>query len=146
MVIRIDGDGCPDIKIMEQIAEEYLIPMVVYTDSDHNISLSYAHVDVTDTGCQNVDIKLSNEILNGDIVVTQDYGVAVIALSKKAKVIHPKGHEYTDDNIMMMLSEKHENQKLRRRHQHVKGPKKRTKEDTERLCETLVKVIEQNRS
>lgn len=141
MTIRIDGDGCPDIKHMENLAMEYQIPMVVYVDTDHAMHLYYAKVDITDTGSQNVDIKLSNQVTSNDIVVTQDYGVAVISLSKGAYAVHPNGTLYSDENMLMLLEGRHQNQKLRKQKCHVKGPKKRSHEDTKRLIKTLKNII-----
>lgn len=137
MTLRIDGDGCPDIMIMEELSLKYHVPMIVYTDSSHVMRCSYAEVVVLDTSSQSVDIALVNTILKGDIVVTQDYGVAVLALSKEAYAIHPNGKEYTNENIMRMLNEKYMHQKLRKQNIHMRGPKKRTSMDTEALCETL---------
>lgn len=39
----------------------------------------------------------------GDIVVTQDYGVAAMALGKGAYAIHQSGKWFTNDNIDEML-------------------------------------------
>ena len=50
----------------------------------------------------------------GDIVVSQDYGVAAMALGKGAYGIHPSGKWYTDENIDQMLMERHLNKKARR--------------------------------
>lgn len=145
MRLLIDGDGCPDVKIMEEIAKKYNIPMYIYVDSSHDIYSDYAKVIILDTWEQSVDIQLVNMVISKDIVVTQDYGVAVISLSKGARVIHPKGVEYTDDTIMGLLVSKHQNHKLRKQNIRVKGPKKRTKEDTKELIHILVSLIMKER-
>ena len=77
-------------------------------------------------------------------MVSQDYGVAAMALGKGAYAIHQSGKWYTNENIDQMLMERHLNKKARRASQkkHLKGPKKRTKEDDERFSESFEKLIQ----
>ena len=140
-MIRVDGDGCPDIKIIEKVARDYHVPMKIYIDTSHLINCDYATIVIVDTGVQSVDIKMENEIVPKDIVITQDYGVAVVALSKDAYVLHPNGIEYTNYNILELLENRHRNIKLRRRGIKTAKVKKRTKKDTMVLKETLIKLI-----
>lgn len=83
----------------------------------------------------------------GDIVVSQDYGVAAMALSKGAYAIHQSGKWYTDDNIDQMLMERHLNKKARRssHKNHIKGPSKRTKEDDIRFEQSFEKLVIQSK-
>lgn len=82
-------------------------------------------------------------VRKGDIVVTQDYGVAAMALGKDAYAIHQSGKWYTDDNIDRMLMERHLNKKARRssHRNHIKGPRKWTSEDDVRFAESLETLI-----
>ena len=79
----------------------------------------------------------------GDIVVSQDYGVAAMALGKGAYAIHQSGKWYTDENIDRMLMERHLNKKARRgsSRNHIKGTKKRTNEDDERFAQSFEKLV-----
>ena len=90
-----------------------------------------------------VDYKLISICHKGDIVVSQDYGVAAMALGKGAYAIHQSGKWYTNDNIDQMLMERHLNKKARRssRKCHIKGPKKRTEEDDERFAQSFEKML-----
>ena len=90
-----------------------------------------------------VDYKLISLCHRGDIVVSQDYGVAAMALGKAAYAIHQSGRWYTDENIDRMLMERHLNKKARRssHKNHIKGPKKRTEEDDERFAQSFEKMI-----
>ena len=94
-------------------------------------------------GADAVDYKLISICHRGDIVVSQDYGVAAMALGKGAFAIHQSGKWYTNDNIEQMLMERHLNKKARRSSQknHIKGPKKRTGEDDERFTQSFEKMI-----
>ena len=95
------------------------------------------------TGADAVDYKLISICHRGDIVVTQDYGVAAMALGKGAYAIHQSGKWYTDENIDQMLMERHLNKKARRAssRNHMKGPRKRTDEDDQRFSESFEKLL-----
>ena len=141
MKIIIDGDACPSIPIIENIAEENNIPVLIYCDIHHYINSDYSEVKVVDSGFQSVDMYVVNNTVNGDIVVTQDYGVAAMCLPKEASVINPKGYIYTNNNIDRLLEERHISQKIRRAGGRTNNPKKRSKEDEERLINNLKKLI-----
>lgn len=141
MQIIIDGDACPSINLIENCAKKYNIDVLIITDTSHNISSDYSKIIIADKGSQSVDIKLINIVKTGDIVITQDYGVAVMTLSKNAFCINPKGLIYTNDNIDMLLLNRYINQKLKNSGKHIKGPKKRIKEDDIRLIESLEQII-----
>lgn len=142
MKIIVDGDACPGISIIENIAKKYGIELIVYCDIHHFITLDYGDVRVVDSGFQSVDMKVSNECKNGDIVISQDYGVAAICLGKKAYVINPKGYIYTDDNIGAMLEQRHLSQKIRRGGGKTPNAKKRVAEDDKRLQKNLLFLVE----
>lgn len=143
MQIYVDADACPVVGIVEEIAEKYKIPVTLLCDTNHVLHSEYSDVIVVGAGADAVDYKLIGVCHKGDIVVSQDYGVAAMALGKGAYAIHQSGRWYTDDNMDQMLMERHLNKKARRssRKNHVKGPKKRTKEDDERFVQSFEKMI-----
>ena len=137
MQIFVDADACPVVYIVEAIAEKYNTPATLLCDTNHVLYSDYSDVIVVGAGADAVDYKLISICHKGDIVVSQDYGVAAMALGKGAYAIHQSGKWYTNDNIDRMLMERHLNKKARRSSNkaHLKGPKKRTKEDDERFSE-----------
>lgn len=141
MYIRIDGDACPGIRLIETIATKHNIKMKIYADFTHNIKSDYAEVMLIDKGSQTVDMKIIGETSENDIIITQDFGLASIVLSKKAHAIGPKGLVYTNDNIDRLLTERFINAKLRKANKNTKGPKKRTTEDDDRLYYNLEELI-----
>ena len=141
MNIIVDADACPSISLITDIAIKYKLELILYTDDTHNISNDYAKIITVSRGFQSVDTVISNDIKKNDILITQDFGLALIALSKQAKVIHPKGMIYTDDNIDKLIYERHLNAKLRRSGINTKGPKKRTKDDDLNLINSLEYLI-----
>ena len=106
---------------------------LVLCDTNHVLSSDYSEVIVVGAGADAVDYKLISICHKGDIVVSQDYGVAAMALGKNVYAIHQSGKWYTNENIDQMLMERHLNKKARRASgkKHLRGPRKRTSEDDE---------------
>ena len=147
MTIYIDADACPVTRIVERVAREHDIPVVLLYDTNHILSSDYSEIKVIGTGADAVDIALINLCQRGDIVVTQDYGVAALALGKGAKAIHQSGRWYTDENIDSLLMERHMAKVARRSEKHhLKGPAKRTVEDDRRFEESFRRLIESSLS
>ena len=143
MQIFVDADACPVVDIVEDIAQKYHIPVILLCDTNHVLQSDYSEVIVVGAGADAVDYKLISICHRGDIVVSQDYGVAAMALGKGAYAIHQSGKWYTDDNIDQMLMERHLNKKARRssHKNHMKGPRKRTAEDDERFEEAFERLV-----
>ena len=143
MKIFVAADACPVVGIVEELAKKYTIPVTLLCDTNHVISSDYSEVIVVGAGADAVDYKLISICHKGDMVVSQDYGVAAMALGKGAYAIHQSGKWYTNENIDQMLMERHLNKKARRASQknHLKGPKKRTAEDDEYFRESFEKMI-----
>ncbi len=131
MKIYVDADACPVVGIVEMTAKKYKLPVCLLCDTNHVLQSEYSEVKIIGAGADAVDFALINLCKRGDIVVTQDYGVAAMALGKGAYGIHQSGRLYTNDNIDRLLMERHMAKEARRASQkhHSKGPKKRTKED-----------------
>ncbi len=142
MTVYIDEDACPVARIAEDIARRHGIPVTLLCDTSHQQSSDYSTVKVIGAGVDAVDIALINLCKRGDIVITQDYGVAALALGKGTKTIHQSGKWYTDENIDGLLMELHLAKKARRSGKHhLKGPAKRTEEDDRRFAESFERMI-----
>ena len=128
MHIYVDADACPVIRIVENIAKKYNIETTLICDTNHVLTS---------------DFKLVNLCTRDDIVVTQDYGVAAMALSKGAYAIHQSGKWYTTDNIDQMLMQRHITKCAKRASSknHIKGHKKRSNEDNIHFAESFEKLV-----
>ena len=131
MRIFVDADACPVVKIVEKIAKRYGIDVILLCDTNHIITSDYSEVKVIGAGADAVDFALVNMITKGDVAVTQDYGVASMVLGKGGYCIHQSGKIFSDDNIGGLLMDRHLAKKARmsKAKHHIKGPKKRTKDD-----------------
>ncbi|MBS4904755.1 MAG: DUF188 domain-containing protein [Subdoligranulum variabile] len=145
MTILIDADGCPVVDLTLRSAEKKGVPVVVLCpfplDTMGCIEREGAQTLVFDKGADSVDFALVNRVKPGDLVVTQDYGLASMCLAKCARVLNQNGLEYTADNIDALMLQRHENKKLLRAGKHPKGAAKRTKEQDIRFCDALERIL-----
>ncbi len=142
MRIYVDADACPVIRITEKTARKYEIPVTLLCDTSHVLTSADSEIRVVGEGADAVDFALIQLCCRGDIVVTQDYGLAALALGKGAMAIHQSGMWYTQENIDGLLMERHLAGKARRSGKHhLKGPARRGKEDDRRFGERLESMI-----
>ena len=142
MKILVDADACPVKNEIEEIAKKYNISVTMFIDTSHVLNSDYSEIITVDKSADSVDIALINCTSEGDIVVTQDYGVATMALGKKAYAINQNGLVYTAENIDRLLFERHIGKKVRRNGGRTGTVKKRTLEDNKRFSENFIALIE----
>lgn len=142
MKILIDGDGCPVIDLTIEVARKYAIEVIVFCDTSHHIEKEGAITKVVTKGSDAVDFVLVNDTKEGDLVITQDYGLAAMVLAKKAKAMNQNGLVFSDDNLAGLLFSRHVAKEVRRQGGRTKGPKKRDPKQNEAFKANLIKVIE----
>ncbi|WP_288314133.1 YaiI/YqxD family protein [uncultured Eubacterium sp.] len=141
MKILIDADGCPVVKQATQIAKENNIEVVIFCDTSHIINSDYAQIITVSKGADSVDFALVNEVKSDDIVVTQDYGLAAMVLSKGGKAITQNGIIISDSNFELLLTSRYESKKARMSGAHLKGPKKRTAQNDEEFIKSFKSML-----
>ena len=141
MTILIDADGCPVVDLTLQVAKQYSVPVIIMCETSHQIERTGAQTLVLDKGMDSVDFALVNRVHPGDVVITQDYGLASMCLARCARVLNQNGLEYTADNIDALLFRRHENKKLIRAGKHPKGSAKRTAAQDEAFEKSLRTVL-----
>lgn len=142
MRILVDADACPVKSEIVSVAKEFKIDVTMYFDTSHQFDDGYSEVIIVDKGPDAVDLALINACEVGDVVVTQDYGVAAMALAKKCYAINMFGMQYTDFNIDSMLFQRANSQKLRRSGVRTKGSKKRVSADNVVFFESFKQLIQ----
>ncbi|MFR6331950.1 MAG: DUF188 domain-containing protein [Eisenbergiella sp.] len=142
MQILVDADACPVVGIVEKLARERKIPVILLCDTNHVLNSEYSEVRVIGAGADAVDFALVSLCRKGDIVVTQDYGVAAMALKGPMGFISPESG--IPENIDLMLMERHLAKKARRASSkyHGKGPHKRQAADDIRFEEELRRLLD----
>ena len=142
-MIHVDADACPVAvrRIIERVAEKNKIKLVFYSDDNHELSPLYGQFRQVGQGREAVDMFLITQVRESDLVVTQDYGLAALALAKKAKAIHPSGRIFTDENIDRLLFERHLAAKARKAGQRMFNPKKRKRAEDQSFSAQLQRLV-----
>lgn len=144
MKVLIDADGCPVVDIAVEQCRKFGIPCLILCDTAHEILREGAQTLVFDKGADSVDFALVNRIHAGDIVITQDYGLASMCLAKNALILHQDGWQYTRDNIDALMLQRHESRKLRAAGKRMKNLPKRTAQQNENFSTALKNLIQQS--
>lgn len=143
MRILIDADACPVVNETIAIAKEYGVFCILFCDTAHEMHRDGAETITVSKGADSADFALANYIKNGDLVITQDYGLAAMSLARGARVLHQDGMEYTNDNIDALLLSRHTAQKIRRAGGRLHGGKKRSAEQNKSFCTALRNILNQ---
>lgn len=144
MTIIVDADACPVIPIIERVAKEKGIAVLLVTDTSHILQSDYSEILTVSQDPDAADYALINRARRGDLIVTQDYGVGAMALAKNCLAIHQNGHVYTNETIDQLLFQRHLSKKQRNSKQHrdhSSGHKKRTSIDDERFEKQLRELL-----
>ena len=142
MKVLIDADACPVVDIAVHLCKKLDIPCLLLCDTAHTMHREGASTLVFDKGADSVDFALANRVAPGDVVITQDYGLASMCLAKGARVLHQDGWEYTDYNIQALLWSRHETRKYRASGGRTKGPSKRTRQQDESFAAALRSMLQ----
>lgn len=140
--IIVDADACPVKDEIADAAARFGVPVVMVASYDHRLEakdgITVVQVDRSD---QSVDMYIANRICAGDILITQDFGLATIGLAKRAIALSNRGQTYTDRTIDFLLEKRHERAKQRRGGKYGKGPKPFTGEDRQSFLQTLTNLL-----
>ena len=143
MQILVDADACPVKEIIVKQAKLHKIPVIMIIDTSHELYDGYSKIITVDKAKDSVDIKLINLVKENDIVITQDYGVAVMALGKNALALNQNGLVYDNNNIDRLLFERYLSQKIRRAGKKAGTIRKRSTEDDIAFEKQLIRILEQ---
>lgn len=141
MTILIDADGCPVVDITVKIANEHKIDCIILCDTSHVFEKPGAKTITVSKGSDSVDFALVNMVKAGDIVVTQDYGLAAMCLARHAVPISQNGMIYCNDNIDALLNERHTAKKIRMAGGRLKVPAKRIAEQNTAFEKALRELV-----
>lgn len=144
MKVFIDADACPVKNTIITVASEYNIPVVLvksYAHFSHDEEATGVETIYVDQGSDAADFRIIQLVKPDDIVITQDFGLASLALAKNCIVLHHKGFRYNQGNIDQLLQQRYLSAKARKSGQRTKGPKPFTKEDESKFASLLHKTI-----
>ena len=142
MRILVDADACPVVEGIIKAGERYHISVVLFHDTAHE----YRHRNVENVmvskGADSADFALVNRVCAGDIVVTQDYGLAAMCLARGAFPLRQDGFAYTQENIDGLLFMRYASEKARENRERTRGPHKRTDREDREFFQSLCSLIE----
>ena len=144
MKVLIDADACPVVNIAVELCCRYHTECILLCDTAHEMHREGAQTMVFDKGADSVDFALVNRVQAGDIVITQDYGLASMCLAKRATVLHQDGWQYNNDNIQALLFQRHASKKFRESGGRTKGPSKRKPEQDRAFSDAFEKLLQQS--
>lgn len=143
MKVLIDADACPVVDIAVAICKEFQIQCLLLCDTAHTMHREGASTLIFDKGADSVDFALVNRVCPGDIVITQDYGLASMCLARQAKVLHQDGWQYSHCNISGLLEQRHAARRFRAAGGRTKGPSKRTQSQNDAFAHSFRSLLQQ---
>lgn len=146
MKIYIDADACPVVDSIVSLANKASIPVVMVKSFSHYSPTNDpdgVEVIYVDKGADMADFRIMKLVDKGDIVITQDYGLAALCLGKGCHVLHHNGFAYTEYNIDQLLNSRYANAMARKSGQKTKGPKAYTEEARTKFTDLLDSTIKQ---
>ncbi len=143
MQVLIDADACPVVDIALKLCKQYQLEVLLLCDTAHIIQRDGAATLVFDKGADSVDFALVNRARPGDIIITQDYGLASMCLGRRCRVMHQDGWEYTQENISGLLEQRHAAKKHRLSGGRVRGPAKRAKSQDAAFAAAFEALLQQ---
>lgn len=141
MRILIDADGCPVVDLTAAIARAHQTECLILCDTSHTFEKPGASTLTFSKGADSVDFALVNLLRPGDVVITQDYGLAAMCLARRARVLSQDGMEYTGENIDSLLLARHTAKKIRGAGGRLKGPSRRKPHQDEAFAQALRGIL-----
>ena len=141
MRILIDADGCPVVEQTLAVAKEHRLEVYILCDTSHLYEREGAKTITVAKGADSADFRLVNLVREGDIVVTQDYGLAAMCLARRAAVLNQDGMRYTGENIEGLLNFRHQAHKIRAAGGRLRGNAKRRDAQDENFKTALEELI-----
>ena len=141
MRVLVDADACPVLEIVRRLCARDGVPVITVSSFRHNIG-GEGHIMVGPEP-QAADMAIINRTQRGDLVVTQDWGLAGLALARGAHAISPWGHRFRDDEMDGRLAQRALHARLRRGGVRLPGPRRRTAADDASFEQALQAVLRQ---
>ncbi|MGI6358574.1 MAG: YaiI/YqxD family protein [Bacillota bacterium] len=142
MIVWVDADACPRSVLSYLQQSQSGLGFQLRTVSSHNHLLEVpGHITVGPES-QATDLAIINRLRPGDLVVTQDWGLAALVLGKGGQALSPNGTVYQAGKMAFMLEHRNALARFRRGGGHTKGPAARTKADDQRFQAAFIRLLQ----
>ncbi len=141
--IYVDADGCPVKEETYRVSERYKLKVFVVANKSMSIPLN-PHIEmvVVSGSFDAADDWIAEQISLGDIVITADILLAERCIKKQARVLGPKGIEFTEDSIGSAVATRELMQNLRHMGEMRGGPAPMQKKDRSQFLGKLDQIIQ----
>jgi uncharacterized protein YaiI (UPF0178 family) len=142
MKILVDADACPH-QIKKLIVDLGRGKNCLFVSSFAHFSPEKSQVEYlyVDKSYQAADMLIANRTQAGDVIVTQDYGLATLVLAKGGKAISTRGMVYSSKNIDELLEQRHIMGKIRKGGGRHSGPAKLSQDDIDCFRKNFSRLI-----
>lgn len=139
--LLVDADACPRgaFQTIRRLRPAYGFELITVASVNHVVERQgpwHEHL-VVGAEAQATDLALVNRAQPGDVVVTQDWGLAALVLGRGCRAVSPTGRIYRPETIEMLLEERHVKAKVRRGGGRTPGPRARTAQDEQKFERAL---------
>lgn len=139
MRVLVDADACPVLALIRHLCAWAGVPVTTVASFRHEIG-GPDHVMVGPEP-EAADMAIINRTARGDVVVTQDWGLAALVLAKGARALSPWGHVFQPDEMAGRLEQRALNARLRRGGVRLPGPRRRTAADDQAFAAALAALL-----
>ena len=99
LTIYIDADACPVKDEVYKVARRYDMRVLVVTNAAMRVPTDVLFELIVRSDFGEVDDWIAEQAGQGDIVITADIPLAARCLAKETRVLDPRGHELTENDI-----------------------------------------------
>jgi uncharacterized protein YaiI (UPF0178 family) len=139
--VFVDADACPIKDEIFSLACEYNIPSVFISSYSHFSPLQKMNWVYVDTEKEAVDLYILNHAVRGDVVITQDIGLASMLVNRGVHVISPRGKVYEEGEMDSALHHRYLQAKQRRQGVYPKGMKRFSDQDRRLFLQNFEKIL-----
>ena len=147
--VYIDADACPVTRETIAISRTHGVRVVIACNETQNVSRYTNRSGVESlqvgVGRDAADFAIVERLEPGDVVVTQDLGLAAMALGRSAAAISPRGRVHTSATIDMELAVRHAEQRHRRAGGRTRGPSAMEEDDRDRFRVAFERLLSEAR-
>ncbi len=147
MVIWIDADACPKVCREMLIRASARAGIQLNFVSNHAIPLPMSpkiRSIRVQAGFDRADQRISDDIQEGELLISQDIPLAAIVVAKGCQVITPRGDVLTHDTIKERLTIRNMMEELRGAGVQMGGPATLDQRDRQRFGNALDRWLSQN--
>ena len=143
--VLVDADACPVRREVERVAARFNAQVVYFANSAQELAEGSRTCVVRVADRRDAaDFAMVSHCRAGDVVVTDDMGLAAMALAAGADAVSSRGRRFATDAMPALLEQRHAARKARRAGQRTRGPRPLTAADRRRFTRTLAEILERS--